>query len=80
MSIIGLAKKYGAIRLENACVRALHFDNVRYKSVKNILVQGLDQLPLEHNLFSPVPLSPAYTAGRFLRRINNQSEERRIIL
>jgi len=77
--IIGLAKKYGAIRLENACVRALHFDNVRYKSVKNILVQGLDQLPLEHNLFSPAPLSPAYTAGRFLRCINNQFEERRII-
>jgi hypothetical protein len=77
--IIGLAKKYGAVRLENACVRALHFDNVRYKSVKNILAQGLDQLPLEHDLFSPAPLSPAYTAGRFLRCINNPPEERRMI-
>lgn len=66
-SIIRLAQKYGAVRLENACLRALHFDNVQYKSIKNILSQGIDQLPLEHELFSPAPLPPAYTAGRFLR-------------
>jgi hypothetical protein len=76
--IIGLAKKYGSVRLENACVRALHFDNVRYKSVKNILGQGLDQLPLEHELFSPVSLSPVYTSGRFLRDIDNIREARRL--
>jgi len=69
--IIGLAKKYGSVRLENACVRALHFDNVRYKSVKNILGHGLDQLPLEHELFSPASLPPVYTSGRFLRDIDN---------
>ena len=77
-SIIALAKKYGSSRLENACIRALHFDNIRYQSIKNILSQGLDQLPLTHELSSPVPLSPAYTAGRFLRRIDNIPEERRV--
>ena len=76
--IIGLSKKYGPVRLEKACIRALHFDNVRYKSVKNILGQGLDQLPLTHELFSPVPLSSAYTAGRFLRCNNTIPEERRL--
>jgi hypothetical protein len=76
--IIGLSKKYGPVRLEKACIRALHFDNVRYKSVKNILGQGLDQLPLTHELFSPAPLSSAYTAGRFLRCNNTIPEERRL--
>jgi hypothetical protein len=79
--IIGLAKKYGPVRLENACIRTLHFDNVRYKSVKNILSQGLDQLPLAHELFSVPPLSSVYTTGQFLRCIdNNLPEERGISL
>ncbi|MGB9700943.1 MAG: IS21 family transposase [Thermodesulfobacteriota bacterium] len=65
--IIGLAKKYGALRLESACQRALFFDNPRYRTVKSILKQGLDQmsLPTLHPLF---PLSVIYTAqARFLR-------------
>lgn len=68
--IIKLSQKYGAARLENACVRALSFDNVKYKSIKNILQQGFDQLPLEHELFTSLPLSSVYTAGRFLRGID----------
>jgi hypothetical protein len=78
--IIRLSQKYGTVRLENACLRALHFNNVKYVSIKNILMQGFDQLPLTHSLFSPVPLSPAYTAGRFLRRseeIRKTGEEER---
>jgi hypothetical protein len=35
------------------------------------LSQGLDQVPLEDELFKPAPLSPAYTAGRFLRLAND---------
>lgn len=65
--IIGFAKKYGGVRLENACLRALHFDNVKYVSIKNILKQGIDQLPLEHPLFSLESRPPVYTTGRFLR-------------
>ena len=43
--IIGLAKKYGKARLERACSRALFFENPRFRTVKSILEQGLDQLP-----------------------------------
>lgn len=65
--VIRLTKKYGPARLEAACTRALHFDNVKYRTVKSILQQGLDQAPLrEHpNVLS---LASAYTGqGRFLR-------------
>jgi transposase len=66
--VIRLGKTYGPARLEAACSRALHFDNIKYRAVKSILNQGLDQLPLfpQPNV---IPLSFAYTGGaRFLRR------------
>ena len=44
--VIALSKKYGTVRLESACRRALFFDNPRYRTVKSILEQGLDQSPL----------------------------------
>jgi transposase len=65
--IIGLGKKYGPIRLESACQRALFFDNIRYHAIKTILKKGLDQL----NLFekSDETLASPYTgSGRFLRK------------
>jgi len=65
--IIGLSKKYGAIRLESACRRALFFDNARYRTVKSILDQGLDQRPLPDTA-NRLPLSSTYTdTARFLR-------------
>ena len=42
--VLGLAKTYGDTRLEAACARALSFATPRYRSVKTILVKGLDQL------------------------------------
>ena len=65
--VIALGKKYGPARLEAACRRALHFDNVKYLTVKSILHQGLDQVPLDgpNNV---IALSSVYTGkGRFLR-------------
>jgi len=63
--VIGLGKKYGAARLEAACRRALFFENPKYRTVKSILSQGLDQLPLEKN---QVLLSSIYTSSaRFMR-------------
>jgi len=63
--VIGLGKKYGPARLEAACRRALFFENPRYRTVKSILAQGLDQLPLEKN---QVLLSSIYTSSaRFMR-------------
>ena len=65
--IIGLGKKYGPIRLEAACDRALHFDNIQYRAVKSILNKGLDQIPVT-NWPNVIPLTAVYTGqGRFLR-------------
>lgn len=73
--VISLCKKYGPVRLEAACTRALHFDNVKYRAVKSILHQGLDQRPL-YTQTNVIPLAPAYTGkGRFLR---NPVHERRL--
>ena len=64
--VIGLSKKYGPTRLEAACLRALAFDDPRYRTVKTILKKGLDQEPLEPT--SPRPLEAPYTGeGRFCR-------------
>lgn len=53
--------------LRASCRRALFFDNPRYGTVKSILKQGLDQLPLAEDLAAP-SLSAIYThAARFLR-------------
>ena len=65
--VVSLSKKYGAVRLENACRRALFFDNPRYRTVKSILDQGLDQNPLPQPAMR-LPLSSVYTdTARFLR-------------
>lgn len=65
--IIALQKKYGNARLEAACRRALSFQCGYYKTVKNILQQGLEYTPLpEQNAFDV--LAEAYTGkGRFCR-------------
>jgi len=44
--VLRLAQKYGAQRLEAACARALCFEEIRYRTVKNILIRELDLLPL----------------------------------
>ncbi len=44
--IIRLADKYGADRLNAACARANAFDGASYRTVRNILAQGLDTQPL----------------------------------
>jgi len=63
--VIGLGKKYGCARLEAACKRALIFGNLKYRTVKSILVQGLDQTIPEDD---KVLLSSTYTASsRFMR-------------
>jgi transposase len=64
--VIGLGKKYGPARLEAACKRAMHFDNVKYRTVKSILHQGLDQAPLVRR--NVIPLTSVYAgSGRFVR-------------
>jgi len=65
--IIGLKKQYGAKRLEKACQRALVYETPQYRSVKEILKNGLDQHPLETQ--PRLPLGDVYTGeGRFQTR------------
>jgi epoxyqueuosine reductase QueG len=47
MGIISLGKKYSPERLELAARRALHIKAYSYKSVKSILENGLDRIPLK---------------------------------
>jgi hypothetical protein len=40
--LLRLRERFGAARLEAACARAVRFDDLSYKTVKHILVNGLD--------------------------------------
>ena len=44
LGIINLAKKYGNLRVDNACAKALEYRLYSYKAVKNILDEKLDDL------------------------------------
>jgi hypothetical protein len=59
--VINLIKRYGPERTDAACQRALHFDNVQYRSVRIILENSLDQVIDTEQAFDS--LSDAYTGG-----------------
>jgi transposase len=50
LGILNFATKVGAVRLNNACIRALSYNAIGYNQIKNILERGLDkqtdQIPL----------------------------------
>ncbi len=60
--VIGLAKTYGAQRLELACRRAMAHDSPYYRTVKTILSTNSDRLALPEQ-----SMAPAYTNARFVR-------------
>ena len=63
--LIRLEKKYGAQRLEAACLRAMSFAAPRYRTVKTILEKGLD---LQADAAAFDALSDTYArGGRFCR-------------
>lgn len=55
--MVKLAKEYGVERLDAACLRALAIKALSYKSLKSILKNGLDKLPLPEpkSLSRPLP-------------------------
>lgn len=66
--VIDLKKRYGAVRLEAAAARALAYASPRYRTVKTILENGLDQCAVDEVGFDA--LGDAYTgSGRFSRDI-----------
>ena len=59
LGLVSLGKRYGTDRLDAACVRALHAGTPRYRSVKSILVAGLDRVHAE-DLQTTLVLPPAH--------------------
>ena len=55
LGILRLGKRYGAERLEAAAARAKGLRSYSYRTIKNILSSGVDQLPLEQESLSPDP-------------------------
>ena len=67
--VIRLSDQYGRRRLESACARALSFGAPQFRTVKQILVQGLDQQP---DLVELAELEAPYLgAGRFSRNTSD---------
>jgi transposase len=60
--VLALGSRYGVVRLEIACERALVHDSASFRTVKTILSTGADMAPM------PEPETPAaYRAARFVR-------------
>jgi transposase len=51
--LLRLADRFGASRLEAACARALHFEAATWRSIEQILTQGLDQAAVAELLPTP---------------------------
>ena len=47
--VIKLKSKYGTVRLESACKRAIHFNIISYNSIKQILANGSDYCVVRNN-------------------------------
>jgi transposase len=67
--VIRLSDQYGRQRLESACARALSFGAPQFRTVKQILHQGIDQQP---DLVETAELEAPYLgAGRFSRNTSD---------
>ncbi len=55
LGLKSLARKFGEDRLGAACRRALSIRSISYSSVKSILAEGLDRLPLPGEADTPPP-------------------------
>lgn len=64
--VIHLAGRYQKVRVEAACHRAIHFGNITYRAVKNILEKELDRQPIEEEQ----NFTPASRDYAFARPIN----------
>lgn len=68
LGVMSLARRYGNDRVDAACARALRSGAISYSSVKSILVENLDRLPLPEPESTPPPpdhdnlRGPAYYA------------------
>jgi transposase len=63
LGIIRLAREYSPARMEAAAERALLTGACRYQSVKSILKNSLDVLPVATDVSTPAPASHVYIRG-----------------
>ncbi len=56
MGILSLSRRYGSLRLEAACERALIINAITYSSVNSILKSGLDKAGFAAEPAKPSPL------------------------
>ena len=49
MAVINFSRTYGDTRVENACEKALSLNSVTYTTLKNILKNGQDSLPIKQS-------------------------------
>ncbi len=59
LGLMSLARRYGNERTAAACARALAVGAISYTSVKSILAEGLDRVPLPSGP-SPAPAPPEH--------------------
>jgi len=65
--ILSLARKYSRQRLEGATERALRYNNITYKAVLSILLQGLDLIVVEQSQQVTLPFNQnTRGAGNYL--------------
>lgn len=57
---MSLSRRHGSERVQAACARALAVNAVSYTSVKSILEQGLDRLPVPTLQLALVPPPPSH--------------------
>lgn len=62
-AILRLRESVGQQRLEAACARAVHFSDVRYRRIKDILGAALDQQPLPEAPVRPVQMAFVFARG-----------------
>jgi len=64
LGLLSLKKRYDAVRLEAACVRACEAQTMRYRSVKSILATALDTIPVDPvTPTTPLPATHAHVRG-----------------
>jgi len=64
LGLLRLGETYSPERLEAACGRALHIGGASYRSVKSILKNGLDQVPLEEQGQLALPQDHDHVRGQ----------------
>jgi transposase len=65
MGIVSLSRRYGPLRLEAACGRALTINAISYSSVSSILKSGLDRAESDAGAVKPVPAHANIRGGAY---------------